>query len=224
MKTIELITAALLLMFSPGLNAQLIDLNKDNLEPNLVYMSIEKLMGKKVVKVAKDSTVQAVDEPTFVLVKNINFKDGIIEVKVLSRLQKTAPSFARGFIGIAFRINKDNSRYESIYIRPTNGRVDDQFRRNHSVQYYSYPDYKFDRLRKESDGQYETYADIGLDEWITMRIEVQGSQAKLYLNNGTHPAFIVNDLKLGENAVGAIGLWVDIGTEGYFTDLKISNE
>lgn len=224
MKNIKLIAAALFLMLSPGLNAQLINFNKGSLEPNLVSMSIEKLMGKTVVKVVKDSTIKAVDEPTFVLLKNLDFKDGSIEVKVLSRLLKTAPSFARGFIGIAFRINKDNSRYESIYVRPTNGRADDQYRRNHTVQYYSYPDYKFDRLRKESEGQYETYADMGLDEWITMRIEVKGNRAKLYLNNGKHPAFIVNDLKLGENATGAIGLWVDVGTEGYFTDLKISNE
>lgn len=224
MRNIKLITAGLFLMVSPGLSAQLINLNKTNLEPNLVYMSIEKLMGSVVVKVTKDSTIKAVDEPTFVVIKNLVFKDGVIEVKVLSRLLKTAPSFARGFIGIAFRINEGNSRYESIYVRPTNGRTDDQFRRNHSVQYYSYPDYKFDRLRKESEGQYETYADMGLDEWITMRIVVKGSRAKLYLNNGKHPAFIVNDLKLGENATGAIGLWVDVGTEGYFTDLKISNE
>lgn len=224
MMKIKLIAAALFLMLSHGLNAQSINFSKGNLEPNLVSMSIEKLMGKTVVKVVKDSTIKAVDEPTFVLLKNHEFKDGVIEVKVLSRLLKTAPSFARGFIGIAFRINKDNSRYESIYVRPTNGRADDQYRRNHTVQYYSYPDYKFDRLRKESEGQYETYADMGLDEWITMRIEVTGSRAKLYLNNGKHPAFIVNDLKLGENASGAIGLWVDVGTEGYFTDLKISNE
>jgi hypothetical protein len=32
----------------------------------------------------------------------------------------------------------------------------------------------------------------------------------------------VNDLKLGDNVSGAIGLWVDIGTEGYFKDIKIT--
>jgi hypothetical protein len=32
---------------------------------------------------------------------------------------------------------------------------------------------------------------------------------------------IVNDLKHGANAAGAIGLFVDIGTEGYFKDLVV---
>jgi len=31
----------------------------------------------------------------------------------------------------------------------------------------------------------------------------------------------VNDLKLGTAVSGSIGLWVDIGTEGYFKDLKV---
>jgi hypothetical protein len=133
-----------------NLYAQSISLDKTNLEQVNVSMTVEKMSGKEVIKVIKDSSVKEVDEPTFVRLKGINFKNGIIEVKVLSRLLKDAPDFARGFIGIAFRINDSNTNYESIYIRPVNARVDDQVRRNHSIQYYSYPDYKFDRLRKES--------------------------------------------------------------------------
>jgi len=63
---------------------------------------------------------------------------------------------------------------------------------------------------------------MGLNEWITMRIEVRGKQAKLFLNDNKQPSLIVNDLKLGDNVSGAIGLWVDGGTEGYFKDLKIT--
>ena len=97
-------------------------------------------------------------------------------------------------------------------------------RRNHSIQYFSYPDYGFDRLRKEAEGVYESYADMGLNEWITMRIEVKGKQAKLFLNDNKQPSLIVNDLKLGDNVSGGIGLWVDGGTEGYFKDLKITKK
>ena len=39
----------------------------------------------------------------------------------------------------------------------------------------------FDYLRKNSNGEYETYADIGLNEWITMKIEFKDKQAKLFL-------------------------------------------
>jgi hypothetical protein len=158
-------------------------------------MSLEKLDGDDVLRVIKDSTMQKVDEPTFVKIRDLDFENGTIEVKVLSRLLKTAPDYARGFIGLAFRVNDDNSAYESIYLRPTNGRADNQTRRSHTVQYYAYPDYKFDRLRKESNGEFETYADLGLNEWITIRIEVNVKEAKLYLNNQKSPSFIVSEMK-----------------------------
>jgi len=97
-------------------------------------------------------------------------------------------------------------------------------RRNHSIQYYSYPDYKFDRLRKESAEKYESYSDMEMNKWITMTIEVKDAQAKLFLNNNTQPSLIVNDLKHGIDNSGAIGLWIDIGTIGYFKDLKITKQ
>ncbi|MEQ1587077.1 MAG: hypothetical protein ABL895_14415 [Cyclobacteriaceae bacterium] len=201
--------------------AQPIDFTKATLAANKVYMSVEKLGKKMVVKVAKDSTVKEVDEPTFVKLQGIDFKDGSIEVNVLSKLLPNAPEFSRGFIGVAFHIKDDNSKFECIYIRPTNGRADDQVRRNHSIQYFAYPDYKFPRLRKESPEKYESYADMGLNEWIKMKIVVNGTQAKLFLNDHKEPSLVVNDLKLG-NQSGGIGLFVDIGTEGYFTNLKIT--
>jgi hypothetical protein len=42
------------------------------------------------------------------------------------------------YIGVAFRVNlnaaKDAAKYECFCLRPTNGRADDQVRRNHSTQ------------------------------------------------------------------------------------------
>lgn len=202
--------------------AQSIGLDREILEPVSVAMSLEKLNGKNVVQVVKDPSVKGDDEPTFVKVKDIDFKDGTLEVNVLSKLRPDAPAHARGFIGIAFRINDKNSQFECIYIRPTNGRADDQVRRNHSIQYFSYPDYKFNRLREEFPEKYESYADMGLNEWIKIKIVTKGAVAKLYLNDNKEPSLIVNDLKLGSDTSGAVGLFVDIGTEGYFADLKIS--
>ena len=212
----------LTILMTKGTYAQLIKLVEGNLVANKVYMSNVKFQGKSVVKVVKDSTIKEADEPTFVRVKNIDFKDGIIEVNVLSRLLPTAAPTDRGFIGLAFRINDNNSKFECIYIRPTNGRADNQLRRNHSIQYFSFPDYKFQRLRKESPEMYESYADMGLNEWTKMKIIVKGNQAKLYLNNNKQPSLIVNDLKLGADNSGAIGFFVDVGTEGYFSDLKVT--
>jgi hypothetical protein len=215
------IIATLFLLSSMNLYSQAIKLGQSQLEANHVYLSLQKMMGKEAVQVIKDSTVKEADEPTFARVKEIDFTNGTIEVSVLSRLLKNAAASARGFIGVAFRINNTNSQFECIYIRPTNGRAEDQVRRNHSIQYFSFPDFKFDRLRKESPELYESYADMGLNEWIKLKIEVKGKQAKLFLNDNKQPSLIVNDLKHGDNSSGAVGLYVDNGTEGFFADLRI---
>ena len=202
--------------------AQSVELRREQLEPVGVSMAIKNLDGTRSVQVVKDSTIEADDEATFVKLKGFPFKDGSIEVKVLSKLRPDAPAHARGFIGLAFRINDSNSKFECIYIRPTNGRADDQTRRNHSIQYFSYPDFKFNRLRKEFPEKYESYADMGLNEWIKIKIVVKGTQAKLFLNENQQPSLIVNDLKHGPDLTGGIGLFVDVGTEGYFADLRIA--
>ncbi len=148
MKSIFLPAIMCMLICTNNMYAQSIRFDKNNIEPVNVYASVEKQGDREVIRVVKDSTVKESDEPTYVKIRGTHFKNGTIEVKVLSRLLKNAPEFARGFIGVAFRINDNNTKFEGIYIRPTNGRVEDQVRRNHCVQYYSYPDYKFDRLRK----------------------------------------------------------------------------
>lgn len=185
-------------------------------------VSRERLDGKDCLRVTKDPGILAVDEPTYARLAGPDFRDGTIEVTVLSRLLPGCPDYARGFIGAAFRIDSFNTRFEAIYIRPTNGRAEDQLRRNASIQYFSYPDYKFDRLRQEFPRKFEAYADMGLNEWIRLRIEVRGAKARLFLNDGPQPALIVSELFHGTNGAGAVGLWVDVGTEGYFTDVKIT--
>ena len=55
-----------------------------------------------------------------------------------------------------------------------------------------------------------------------MKIEVHGTNARLYVNGATQPCLIVNDLKLGDSS-GQIGLWAFIATDAYFSNLKITN-
>lgn len=197
-------------------------LKADNLHAVNTFIRNDDLGGVEVLRVTKDPKIVAFDEPTYARIPGTDFHDGVIEVKVLSRLLPDAPEFARGFIGVVFRIDDDDKSFEALYIRPTNGRNENQVRRNASTQYFSYPDYKFDRFRAEFPGKYESYADMGLDEWIDMRIEVEGEHARLYLNHSKYPVLVVNDLKHGPDKRGAIGLWVDIGTEGFFRDLQIT--
>jgi hypothetical protein len=139
-----------------------------------------------------------------------------------SQLQNPAPySGIAGFIGLYFRIQEDDSEFESIYVRPKVGRSDNQLRRNHTVQYFSYPDFKFDTLRKIAPFRYEGSAPVALNEWITMRIEVNGESAEMFINDLKYSSFIV-DKMLGQTKKGFVGLYVDIGTIGYFRDLKVT--
>ena len=169
MKYISILQIVLFLCWNTSL-AQTMQFEKYEVEAVNVSMSKVKVMGKVAMKATKDTSIKAFDEPTHVKVKGIDFKDGTIELKVLSRLLPTAPPTARGFIGISFRIDEKDTRFENIYLRPVNARVEDQIRRNHSTQYFSYPDYKFDRLRKEAPEKYESYVDMEMNKWITMRM------------------------------------------------------
>ncbi len=150
-----------------------------------------------------------------------SFHDGTIQVDVAGKPRVGAASDARGFVGVAFRVAAEPSKYECVYVRPTNGRADDQVRRNHSTQYISMPEYEWSRLRTEAPGRYESYVDLAPGEWTKIKIEVSGVKARLFVNDSPQPVLIVNDLKHGDSE-GAVALWIGLGTEGYFTNLQLS--
>jgi hypothetical protein len=211
--------------------AQNITFQNQNFEAKNVHAAVVQLNGEQVLKVERDLAAipfdvkkleSTVDEPTYVKLQNVNFGDGTIEVKMLARIQNPSPfEFAQGFIGLAFRIDERDKAFEAIYLRPKVGRSDNQKFRNKTVQYFAYPDFKFERLRREFPETYETAAPVGIEEWITFRIEVRGERAELFVNNARHSTMVVPKM-LGKTRSGGIGLWVDIGTEGYFKDLKIT--
>ena len=123
-----------------------------------------------------------------------------------------------------FRIDATGGSFscEGFYIRPTNGRAEDQVRRNHSTQYFSYPGYDFDRLRREAPGQYEFLRRPRAPaNGPTLRLEVSGAAARLFVGAAPQPVLVVRDLKRGPDAHGTVGLWVDNGTDGHFRNLSI---
>ena len=162
----------------------------------------------------------AANATSYAVVKDTSFRDGVIEVDLAGLPAAAAASGARGFIGIAFRLQPDG-RYEYIYLRPTNGRADDQVRRNHSTQYSSYPDFDFARSRQEAPEKYESYVDLEPGVWTKFKIEIDGRKARLYVHGAEQPCLLVDDLKL-EPRSGGVALWVGPGTEGYFANLRIT--
>ena len=177
--------------------------------------------GKKALRV---DHIQGEGEAHFAKLLEFDFSNGIIELELAGKPGENAGQGARGFVGLAFRIADDNSNFECFYLRPANGRANDQLRRNHSTQYISFPDYPWHRLRKETPGKYESYVDLVPGEWTSIRIEVSGEQAKLFVHGSNQPCLIVNDLKHGSANKGGVGLWVGVGTEAYFSNLAVTSQ
>ncbi len=194
--------------------------------PQHVTVKAVRFLDSDALEVRLAGPYRGLDTDTFAYVPGVDFHDGTIDVDVAGSPLPDAPPGARGFVGIAFRIeaNGDAGTCEAFYIRPTNGRAEDQVRRNHTTQYFSYPGYDFDRLRREAPGAYESYADVEPGKWTHLRIEVSGSNARLYVGHAAQPALIVHDLKRGSDAHGSVGLFVDNGTDGHFRSLQIRPE
>lgn len=203
-----------MLVVTVGLSAQ----TPEQLIPTNASVARVTFKGRSAIRVLANP--DAANATSYAVVKDAKFRDGTIEVDLAGQPAAGADAGARGFIGIAFRLQADG-RYEYIYLRPTNGRADDQVRRNHSTQYSSHPDFDFARSRREAPEKYESYVDLQPGAWTKYKIEVDGRKARLYVNGAEQPCLIVNDLKL-EPAEGGVALWVGPGTEGYFSNLKIA--
>jgi 3-keto-disaccharide hydrolase len=177
--------------------------------------------GRKALRVVDTAAAGAGDEGRLVVLTKTDFQDGIIEVDLAGEPGPGAPEGARGFVGIAFRVAADASRFECFYLRPTNGRAEDQVRRNHSVQYISIPGFPWPLLRKDFPEKYETYVDLLPGEWTKVKIDVRGEKARLYVNGVAQPTMLVNDLKQGQTK-GSIALWIGTGTLAHFSNVRIS--
>ncbi len=222
------LTAAVLLPLACAGQTFALD-SKEGLQPSGVSLEAVNYQGRKAVRAmptpASDAAFAAGTTAAgggIVVLPDTQFHNGVIELE-LSGKPRAGGAFAdaRGFVGVAFRVASGASQYECFYLRPTNGRADDQLRRNHSAQYIAHPEFEWNRLRKESPGKYESYVDLVPGEWTKIKVEVSGSKARLYVHGASQPVLVVNDLKLGDSQ-GAVALWIGVGTEAHFSNLRVS--
>jgi hypothetical protein len=198
----------------------------DNLVLHNVAVSPATLQGKSGLRLTISDAAkrQQGEVEQLATIKDLEFSNGVIEVELAGAPAPDAPEGARGFVGIAFRLQPDNKTYDAFYIRPTNGRADDQERRNHSAQYISHPAWTWSRLRQETPSKYESYVDLVPGAWTKIKIEVRGTVARLFVHDNVQPTLIVNDVKSGPQAKGAVALWLDAGTVAHFRNLRITPE
>lgn len=166
------------------------------------------------------------DEPTFLLLPG-HFSTGTIGLDLRSRLLPDAPDYARGFIGLAYAITTGAggavTGFQAVYLRPLNGigLAPPPPRGDRAVQWFAWPDHKYDRLRETHPGAFEAGADIGQDRWHRLEIDLSPKRLRAKVDGAL--VLDLTDLPQAP-APGQIGLWVDIGTMGWFAGLTVSPE
>ena len=203
--------------------------NPSEMQPRNVKTEQVSYKGRKALRATDAAPANVADGIQLVVLNKTQFQDGVIEIELTGEPGPNAGEGARGFVGVAFRVGANAAKdaanvatkYECFYLRPTNGRADDQVRRNHSTQYVSFPDFPWHRLRKEFPEKYESYVDLVPGEWIKMKIEVRGDKARLYVHDAPQPVLVVNDLKHGQSQ-GQIALSIGPGTVAHFANLRVS--
>lgn len=198
---------------SPNLTVERLDLHN-------VKAEVVSYKNRSAIRITDVGAPDLGDAGRLAIVRDTSFTDGTIEVDLTGDTAPSAPPELRGFVGIAFRVSNDTSRFECFYLRPKNGRAFDQLQRNHSTQYISMPGFGWQKLRTETPGKYESYVDLVPGEWTKVKIVVSGDKAQLLVNGASQPSLVVNDLKQ-PLAPGVVALWIGPGTIAHFADLNV---
>lgn len=221
---LALVTSAALLVpaMAPGQEKQFPLESAQGLRLHNVSAEAATHQGRKGLRLTLPAGQSAQpDLEQLAVIEGLVFSSGIIEAEVAGEPAPGAAEGARGFVGIAFRLQDDLKTYDAFYLRPTNGRADDQERRNHATQYISHPAWPWFRLRKETPSRYEAYVDLQPGMWTNVKIEVRGDRARLYVHNNEQPTLIVNDVKTGAAGKGSVALWIGPGTVAHFRNLTV---
>lgn len=145
-----------------------------------------------------------------------DFKNGTIKIEMRGK-----NVLQRSFIGIAFHAI-DDINYDAVYCRPFNFSAKDSVRRIHAVQYISHPDFTWEKLRKERNAFFEKEIINPPDpnEWFIMKLVVDTTNVKAYINNAAQPSLIVE--KLNNRTSGKIGLFTADSSGGDFKIIEIN--
>ncbi|MEI6781156.1 MAG: hypothetical protein WCQ21_09585 [Verrucomicrobiota bacterium] len=146
----------------------------------------------------------------------VEFGTGVIELDLKG---KNIPQGS--FLGVVFNV-MDEKRFEGVYFRPFNFKAEEA-RRGRSVQYIAWPEYTWEKLRKDKPGQFEKPVNPvpDPDGWFHARIDVTEKQVRVFVNDATEPCLVVDRLARGD-VKRPTGLFVDVA-EGLYANLKITS-
>ncbi|NIM91571.1 MAG: hypothetical protein GTO17_11560 [Candidatus Aminicenantes bacterium] len=137
--------------------------------------------------------------------KDVEFENGIIEVDI-------AVDGRRSYPGINFRI-QSLENHERFYIRPHRSPLYPD-----ALQYM--PVFNGVGCWQLYNGEgYTAGTNILTNEWIHLKMEISGRQARVYLGDTEQPALVINDLKHGVSK-GGIGLHGPKDRTAFFSNFK----
>jgi len=159
-----------------------------------------------------------VDLPTFIALP-IWFEDGSIEVDVLSRLDEGAPDSGEPLAGLAYRMGSDRDQFEAVQVRPLNGtpRNPPSARARRAAQYFAYPEWPFDRLCPDEPSW--SGGDVVSDSWTRLTVYIDGTRLTALVDD---VEVLVIPVAKAATLRGDLGLFVDVGTEAHFANLRIT--
>lgn len=165
----------------------------------------------------RDNDGGSVDLPTFISLP-ICFEDVAVEVDVWSRLYEGASAAATPLAGLAYRVSDRDRRSRLAEVRPLNGtrHKPPTARTRRAAQFVTYQQWPFDSLQPPT---FSTSDALGLDQWTRVSVEIDGTRLVARVDGDVSLVIPVNR---GAAPRGDIGLFVDVGTEAYFSNLRVT--
>jgi len=142
--------------------------------------------------------------------KGIELEDGVIECDVAMK------GGVRSYPGILFRVQSPEE-YERVYLRPHRSPLYDD-----AVQYVA-AFHGVDSWQFYNGPGLTSRAVIPTDRWVHVKIEVLGTQARVFLDNGPQPVLVVGDLKRGRSR-GGLGLTTMADGMSFFSNFSFRRD
>lgn len=205
-------------IYQLNFRGEMITRNKSHFKFLVLYLLLTFTMSAQSVSVPFDSdkwqirageVVDYLGQKAFkgmANLKDVDFHNGVIEFDVAFTGQ-------RCFAGVNFRMQSP-ANYEHFYLRPHKSNLPD------ALQYT--PVFNFVSSWQLYNGAGFTAAqDIPHNEWVHVKMEIKGSQARVYVNDMSKPAMEMPHLKQGDTK-GTIGVFSPMNGVAHFANFSYS--
>jgi sugar lactone lactonase YvrE len=140
------------------------------------------------------------------ILKDVEFENGTIECDIAMK------AAARSYPGVLFR-HRSDGEHERIYLRPHRSPL-----YGDAVQYVA-SFHGVDSWQLYNGPGLTAAAVIPTDRWVHMKIEVLGTQARVFLDHAPQPVLVIGDLKHGR-ASGRLGLTTVADGTAFFSNFS----